>query len=127
MNGSRRTGPAFLTAFSTAIVAACSKAKSEEYHKEVKAINNPFQIRLAHELAGQIALEEKDYDKALVQLQQANRQNPYNFYRMALVYQGKKDKSKAKEMLKMVVKFNALNNLNYAFIRGKAKQLLDSM
>jgi tetratricopeptide (TPR) repeat protein len=106
---------------------AAAKAKSEEFYGEVKAINNPVQIRLANELAGEIALEEQDYDNALVKLQQANRQNPYNFYRMALAYQGKGDKSEAKEQLKKVVKFNALNNLNYAFIRQKAKRLLDSM
>ncbi len=101
--------------------------RAQEFHQEVKAINNPFQIRLAHELAAQIALEEKEYDKALEELQQANRQNPYNFYRMALAYQGKGDKSEAKEQLKVAVNFNALNNLNYAFIRQKAKQMLDSM
>lgn len=104
-----------------------AKHRAQEFHQEVKAINNPFQIRLAHELAAQIALEEKEYDKALEELQQANRQNPYNFYRMALAYQGKGDKSEAKEQLKVVVNFNALNNLNYAFIRQKAKQMLDSM
>jgi tetratricopeptide (TPR) repeat protein len=101
--------------------------RAQEFHQEVKAINNPFQIRLAHELAAQIALEEKEYDKALEGLQQANRQNPYNFYRMALAYRGKGEKSEAKEQLKAVVKFNGLNNLNYAFIRQKAKQMLDSM
>jgi tetratricopeptide (TPR) repeat protein len=106
---------------------ATAKAKSEEFYGDVKAINNPVQIRLANELAGEIALEEQDYDNALMKLQQANRQNPYNFYRMALAYQGKGDKSEAKEQLKKVVKFNALNNLNYAFIRQKAKKLLDSM
>ena len=31
--------------------------------------NNPFQTRQAHELVGMIALEEKDYDKALSELQ----------------------------------------------------------
>lgn len=110
---------------------ATAKAKSEEYRKQVKAINNPFQIRLSHELAGMIALEEKDYDKALEELQQANQQNPYNLYRMALAYKGKGEKEKAKEFSMTAANFNQLNSLNYAFIRHRAQhraqQLLDSM
>lgn len=106
---------------------ATAKAKSKEYQKQVEAINNPFQIRLSHELAGMIALEEKDHDKALQELQQANQQNPYNFYRMALACEGKGDKRKAKKLCMKAAEFNALNNLNYAFIRNKAKQMLADM
>ncbi|MGB2696889.1 MAG: tetratricopeptide repeat protein, partial [Candidatus Zixiibacteriota bacterium] len=119
--------------FNTARVAlknkdfATAKAKSEEYRKQVKAINNPFQIRLSHELAGMIALEEKNYDKALEELQQANQQNPYNLYRMALAYEGKGDKQKAKELCMTAANFNALNSLNYAFMRKKAQQMVDLM
>lgn len=106
---------------------SAAKAKAEEYLRGVEAINNPNQIRLAHQLAGMIALEEKNYDRALEELRQANQQNPYNLYRMALAYEGKADKQKAKELYMKTVKFNALNNLNYAFIRNKAQQSLDSM
>ncbi|MFQ5771463.1 MAG: tetratricopeptide repeat protein [bacterium] len=105
---------------------AAAKAKANEYHKQVEAINNPFQIRLAHQLAGIIALEKKNYEKAISELQQANQQNPYNIYRMALAYEGKGDKEKAKDLYKKAADFNALNNLNYAFIRNKAKQIVAS-
>jgi tetratricopeptide (TPR) repeat protein len=104
-----------------------AKAKSEEYSKLVQAINNPFQIRLSHELAGMIALEEKNYDKALEELQQANQQNPYNLYRMVLAYKGKGDTKKAREFCMQAAKFNGLDGLNYAFIRNKAEKMLDSM
>ncbi|MFQ6115726.1 MAG: tetratricopeptide repeat protein [bacterium] len=103
---------------------ATAKAKSEEYRKQVEAINNPLQIRQSHELAGMIALEEKDYDKALEELQQANQQNPYNLYRMAMAYEGKGDLDQAKEMYSKAADFNALNSLNYAYIRGKAKHIV---
>lgn len=106
---------------------ANAKAKAVEYDKQVKAINNPFQIRLSHELAGMIALEEKNYDKALKELQQANQQNPYNLYRMALAYQGKGEKDKAREFCMTAAKFNALNNLNYAFMRKRAQKMVGSM
>jgi tetratricopeptide (TPR) repeat protein len=104
-----------------------AKAKSAEYSRQVQAINNPFQIRLSHELAGMIALEEKNYDKALKELRQANQQNPSNLYRMALAYEGKGEKDKARELCTAAANFNALNNLNYAFMRKRAQQMLDSM
>jgi len=104
---------------------ADAKAKSVEYSKQVRAINNPFQIRLSHELAGMLALEENNYDKAVEELKQANQQNPYNLYRMALAYKGKGDKDKAKEFCMTAANFNALNNLNYSFIRKRAQQMVD--
>lgn len=106
---------------------ADAKAKAAEYSKQVQAISNPFQIRLSHELAGMIALDKEDFEKALEELQQANQQNPYNLYRMALAYKGKGEKDKAREFCVRAAKFNALNSLNYAFMRKRAKQMVDSM
>jgi tetratricopeptide (TPR) repeat protein len=106
---------------------AVAKAKSDEFRKKVEEINNAAQILLSHELAGMIALEEKDYDKALEEFQQANLQNPHNLYRIALTYKGKGNKEKAKEFSIKAAKFNALNSINQAFIRKKAQQLLDSI
>ncbi len=106
---------------------ATAKAESDEYRQRVEAVNNPFQIKLSHELAGMIALEEEQYDKALDELQQASQQNPYNHYRMSLAYRGKGDKQRAKEFCMKAARFNALNSLNYGFIRHKAQQMLDSM
>jgi tetratricopeptide (TPR) repeat protein len=104
-----------------------AKTKAAEYSKQVQAIKNPFQIRLSHELAGMIALEEKNYDKALEELEQANQQNPYNLYRMALAYKGKGEKDKARELCMSAAKFNALNSLNYAFMRKRAQKMVSSM
>jgi tetratricopeptide (TPR) repeat protein len=106
---------------------AAAKAKAEEYRQQVEAIDNPFQIRLAHQLLGMIALEEKDYDMALTELGKANQQNPYNFYRMALAYRGKGDQEKAKEFFLKAANFNALNSLAQAYIRSKAQQMAESM
>jgi tetratricopeptide (TPR) repeat protein len=106
---------------------ATAKAKSDEYRQRVEAVNNPFQIKLSHELAGMIALEEEQYDKALEELRQASQQNPYNHYRMSLAHRGKGDKERARESCMKAAQFNALNSLNYGFIRHKAQQMLDSM
>jgi tetratricopeptide (TPR) repeat protein len=98
-----------------------AKTEAEEFRKGAEASRNPAQIRLAHELAGMIALAEKDYDKALSELQMANQQNPRNLYRMCQAYEAKGDKEKAKELCKQAAEFNSLPQLNYAFIRTKAK------
>ena len=98
-----------------------AKTEAEEFRKGAEASNNPAQVRLAHELTGMIALAEKDYDKALAELQQANQQNPQNLYRMCQAYQGKGDKEKAKELCTKAAGFNSLPQLNYAFIRTKAR------
>jgi tetratricopeptide (TPR) repeat protein len=106
---------------------ATAKDRSDEYRQRVEAVNNPFQIKLTHQLAGMIALEEEQYDKALEELRQASQQNPYNHYRMSLAYRGKGDKEKTKELCTKAARFNALNSLNYGFIRHKAQQMLESM
>jgi tetratricopeptide (TPR) repeat protein len=98
-----------------------AKTEAEEFRKGAEASNNPAQVRLAHELTGMIALAEKDYDKALAELQQSNLQNARNLYRMCEAYQGKGDKEKAKELCTRAAEFNSLPQLNYAFIRTKAK------
>lgn len=100
---------------------ATAKSEAEEFRKGAEASKNPAQVRQSHELAGMIALAEKQYDAALVELEQSNLQNPYNLYRQCLAYQGKGDAAKAKEACRKAADFNSLPFINYAFIRTKAK------
>jgi len=103
-----------------------ARANAGEFMKQATSVNNPLQIKLAHELAGMIRLAEKDYDKALEELKQANQKNPYNLYRMALACQGKGDMEKAKSLCKKAANFNGLPSMNYAFIRTKAQQMMEA-
>jgi tetratricopeptide (TPR) repeat protein len=100
---------------------AQAKDTAQKHRKLVEQIQNPFQIRLSHELYGMISLAEKDYVNAIEELQKSNLQNPYNLYRLALAYQGKNDQTKAEEFTKRAKQYNALNNLNYAFVRSLIK------
>ena len=100
-----------------------AKKEAEAYRTGVADSKNPAQKKFAHELDGEIALAEKDYDKALAELSQSNLQNPYNLYRLALANQGKGDKEKAKELATKAANFNILPNQNYAYVRLKAKTL----
>jgi tetratricopeptide (TPR) repeat protein len=101
---------------------ATATTEAEEFRKLAEASKNPFQLKLAHTLTGMVALAQKDWDKAIAELQQGNLQDPYNLYRMALAYEGKGDKAKAQEFLTKASDFNALPALNAAFVRAKAKK-----
>jgi tetratricopeptide (TPR) repeat protein len=102
---------------------ATAKTETEDFRKGAEASKNPAQVRLAHQLAGMIALAEKDYDKAIAELQQANQQNPQDLYRLCQAYEGKGDNAKAKEYCAKAAGFNSLPQLNYAFIRTKAQKM----
>jgi len=102
---------------------AAAKAHAEEFRQGAEATKNSAQVKQFHELEGRIALGEKDYDKAIAELQQANLQNPANLYRLSQAYQAKGDSDKAHGYLIQAANFNSLPALNYAFIRVKAQKL----
>ena len=103
---------------------AAAKTEAETFRKAVEAAKNANQLRQAHELAGRIALEEKNYDAAIASLTQANQQNPDVLYLLGQAYHGKGDTAKAKESFTKAAKFNSLPQLNYAFVRSKAERAL---
>jgi tetratricopeptide (TPR) repeat protein len=100
-----------------------AKAHAEEFRKGAEASKNDLQVKQAHELAGRIALGEKDYETAITELQQANQQNPRNLFRLGQAYAGKGDNAKALEYYAQAAEFNSLPQLNYAFIRAKAQKM----
>lgn len=106
---------------------ATAKTEAEEFRKGAEASKNPAQVRQAHQLLGMIALAEKDYDKAIAELQQTGQQNPQNFFRLCQAYQGKGDNAKAREFCQKAADFNSLPLLNYAFVRAKAKKMATEM
>lgn len=99
---------------------ATAKAQAEAFRKGAEAAKNANQVKQAHSLLGLIALEEKNYDQAIAELQQANQQNPYDLYRQGLACQGKGDSAKAKALLTKAVEFNSLPQINLAFVRLRA-------
>jgi len=100
-----------------------AKTHAEEFRKGAEASKNALQVKQAHELAGRIALGEKDYETAIAELQQANEQNPLNLFRLYQAYLGKGDNAKAQEYCSKAAGFNSLPQLNYAFIRVKAQKI----
>ncbi len=103
--------------------SAAARTHAEEFRQGAEASRNPAQLRQTHELAGRIALAQKDYDKAVTELEQANQQDPHNLYRLGQAYQGKGETAKAQKYYAQAAAFNSLPQLNYAFIRVKAQKM----
>ncbi len=104
-----------------------AKSKSKELLKKAGDDKNNFQMWLAHELMGMIAMNEKNYKKAVDEFNKSNMQNPYTYYRLAMAYQADGNKKDAKKYFKQAANFNALTNLNQAFIRTKAQKMISEM
>jgi tetratricopeptide (TPR) repeat protein len=102
---------------------AAAKEHADEFKKGATAKKNDAETKQAHELAGTIALQEKNFDTAIAELNQGNQQDAYTLYRLGLAYQGKGDETKAGEFFQRAANQNSLPALNYAFVRLKAKKM----
>jgi len=102
---------------------AGAKQYAAAYMQGAAAKKNDAQTKQAHELAGTIALAEKNFDQAIAHLSQGNQQDAYTLYRMAMAYQEKGDEAKAGELFQKVANQNSLPALNYSFVRAKAKRM----
>jgi tetratricopeptide (TPR) repeat protein len=99
-----------------------AREEAELFRAGVALTRNPNQSRLTHELAGRIALAEKDYATAVAELGQANLQDPYNQYRLGLAHAGAGDTGKSKAWFEKAAHLNGLPGLNMAFVRQKAAE-----
>ena len=104
-----------------------AKKLATEFSMRAENANNTFQIWLAHSLNGLIALQEKNYEKAIVEFESSNLQNPQTYYYIALAYKGAGNNSEAKKYADMCANFNALISMNQAFVRNKAEQMLNTL
>jgi tetratricopeptide (TPR) repeat protein len=93
-----------------------AKKWSDTFAAGANASGSQGQKLLVHELEGQVALAQKEYDRAIAELSQANLQDPYNLYRLSLAYAGAGKAAKAREYAEKARKDNTLNSLNYAFV-----------
>ncbi len=104
-----------------------AKKLAGEFNTSANKANNTFQIWQAHYLNGLIALQEKDYKKAISEFEKSNLQNPQTYYYMAVAYSKDGNVAEAKKYAEKCANFNALINLNQAFVRNKANKMLASL
>ena len=100
---------------------AAAKQESAALTRAVADSGNPFQQRMGHEVAGRVALAEKQWETAITELGAANQNNPYNRYRLSKAYAGKGDAARAKELADGARNDNTLTNLQFALVRQKMK------
>jgi len=81
---------------------------------------NPNELQNIHGQLGALANKKGEYKKALEHLAKADPQSPYNWYQMAIAYEGQEMKDKAKEYYGKVANQNELR-LDLAVVRQKAK------
>ena len=105
---------------------AQARAKSAEYTAAAAGSKVPFEVRQGHELAGRVALDEKDGARAAAELAQANQLDPRVQYYLAQALRAKGDAAGAREAARKAAEHNGLN-FNYAYVRGKAQQLLGQL
>jgi tetratricopeptide (TPR) repeat protein len=110
------------------VAVAAHNAKAAEplataFLEGATAKKNDGELRLAHQLLGAIALEQKDFSRAITELSQGNQQDPYTVYRLGLAYQGSGDTGKATDAFRRAANQYTLPTLNYAFVRTKAKKM----
>ncbi|MCI0699111.1 tetratricopeptide repeat protein [candidate division KSB1 bacterium] len=111
--------------FDEALIAAKRKdftkamAKADEYKAKIDVGKDPKEMENHHALLGRVYFEKGDYGKAIEHLGQANQENPYTLYLLAVAESKAGDKVKAAELFKKVANWNE-DSLNYAFVRSKA-------
>ena len=106
---------------------ASARTETEALRQEAEKRQSKNQMRLAHELNGLIALEQKDYAGAIAELKQANQQDPRVLYNIALASQASGKTDDARSYAKWAAQFNGLPFLNYAYVRVKAEKLLAAL
>jgi tetratricopeptide (TPR) repeat protein len=99
-----------------------AEADLEKFRAQVEKTESPYQLRLVHELAGQIALEKGEYQRAIEELNQASQQSALNLYRIATAYEHMNDLKDALSYYQQAANFNALMDMDFALIRTDAER-----
>jgi tetratricopeptide (TPR) repeat protein len=94
--------------------------KADEYKAKIDVGKNPKEMENHHALLGRIYFEKQDYAKVIEHLEQANQENPYTLYLLAVAESKTGDKAKADQLFQKVANWNE-DSLNYAFVRSKAR------
>ena len=102
---------------------AMARTEVAAFLRGAETRHNDARMRQAHGLNGLVALEEKQFDRSLAELAQADQQDPTVRYAMAAAWRGKGDPAKADELAAQAVTMYILPTLPYVLIRAKARPL----
>jgi tetratricopeptide (TPR) repeat protein len=97
-----------------------ARQQTDAYLREVDPDKDAARIRGAYSIMGTISIGEKDYDRAIAELDQADPNQPFTTYYLAEAYEGKGDNAKAASLYKELAQSYQLNSVNYALVRREA-------
>jgi tetratricopeptide (TPR) repeat protein len=84
---------------------------------------NPGELQVIHGQLGSLEIKKGNFQQALEHLKQADPQSPYDWFQMAVAYEGMDMKDKANELFTQVANQNEVR-LDLIVVRGKAKDKL---
>jgi tetratricopeptide (TPR) repeat protein len=96
-----------------------TNAKIAEFEKSAEASQNKIALLNVHGLKGLAAYWNEDYPGAAEELRQADPQNQYQRYYLALALEEEGETDEAETLFEEIAGFNR-NSLNYAFVRPAA-------
>ena len=105
---------------------AVASELAASYRDAVSGPNIRFEVQQSHEMGARLALAHEDPQTALLDLQQANRQNPQVLMLEARAYSQSGDKEAARTACERVVDFNQ-PIVNLAYVRGQAREMLENL
>jgi tetratricopeptide (TPR) repeat protein len=94
-------------------------AKAGEYKAKIEKGADPREMENYYALAGYIHLEKGEYAEAVENLKQADQENPYALYHLALAESESGNNAEAAALFKKVANWNQ-HGLLYPFVRAKA-------
>ena len=103
--------------------AAKAQQYADAFAEKARATGASEDARGVHELYGAIALDAKQYAKAVDELKQANQQDAYNLYRLALAYEGMGNHAEAVKAVRAAANYNGLLALNNVIMRPQTVAL----
>lgn len=95
-----------------------ARAEAAAYAAGTATRQNDARIRQSHELNGLVALEAKDFETSLAELEKADQENPAVCYAMSRAQAGKGNSAKAIALANQVLHMNILPTFPYAFTRA---------
>jgi tetratricopeptide (TPR) repeat protein len=95
--------------------------KAQEFMTLLEQDANPRRNEAAHDLLGLVSLLQDDYTTAIQHYEQANVNNTYTQYHLALAHEGAGNTAQAQEMFAAIA-YNNFNSPGYALIRTDVQQ-----
>jgi tetratricopeptide (TPR) repeat protein len=110
---------AMLQAIKNDLIGAVRTA--EEIKTTMEPVNNPLKLDGYDFILGYVAMQQKDFAKAINHFEKTNKLDVYNQYWLAKAYEAAGKNDKANAIYKYLSNYN-FNNLGYALVRNEVKK-----